>query len=189
MNEIWRDIPNFEGCYQASTEGRIKSLSRITIGENRYTIREHILKGNISVAGYVIVHLSKDGTHKYKKVHKLVALTFPEICGKPFPGAEVMHLDDCKTNNKATNLRWGTRKENANWNDLPKRIHQKLINHPAMSIPICQYTKDGELVRIWLSNHDIQRELGYDRKSIKWACIGKQNTAYGYVWKYKNPTC
>lgn len=127
---------------------------------------------------------NKDGVRTKQSVHRLVALAFPEICGTPFPGAEVMHLDDNPHNNVATNLRWGTRRENACWNDLPKRTHQKLINGK-LSKPVLQYTLDGEFVAEYPSGAEAQRQTGFAKGNISHCCRGDCTYAYGYVWKYK----
>ena len=100
MKEIWKDIKGYEGIYQVSNFGRIKSS---------YTKR--ILKGGKNKAGYLLVGLYKQGVLSRKSIHRLVAEAFiPNPDNKP----EVNHIDENKTNNMVSNLEWMTAKENIN---------------------------------------------------------------------------
>lgn len=108
--EIWKDIPRYEGYYQASSLGRIRSLDRDVFNKGT---KQH-LKGKIRVAspdpdGYLGLLLSKDGVNKSFRVNRLIALTFiPNPENKP----EVNHKDLNKRNNRVENLEWCSRKEN-----------------------------------------------------------------------------
>ena len=133
---------------------------------------------------YYAVMICENNKGRKEYIHKLVALTFPEICGNPFPGAEVMHLDDNPHNNVATNLRWGTHKENMNWNDLPKR-KKTFFNGRVPGKPVLQYTLDGEFVAEYHSGMEAQKQTGILCPSISACCKGKQKTSHGYIWKYK----
>lgn len=120
LNEIWKDIPGYEGLYKASNLGRIKSLERMVyhrICGKKY-IHERILSTRISKRGYVTVAILKNGKYNYFLLHRLVALTFipnplnlPEVnhIGKYPDGREGNKLD-----NRAISLEWNTRKENMN---------------------------------------------------------------------------
>lgn len=115
VEEIWKDIPGYEGEYQASTEGRIKSLRRMVLSKNWSTglpfersVPERILRpGQFCKSGHVSVVLRR-GT-KGKPVHQLIMLTF---VGPPPEGMEVLHNDGNPKNNRLENLRYGTRTEN-----------------------------------------------------------------------------
>jgi len=112
MNEIWKDIPGWEGFYQASDYGQIKSLSRkITLYNNgTYYTKEKIKNQSINRKGYPIVSLNKPEIQKTMTVHRLVALTFtPNVNNKP----EINHIDGNKLNNNINNLEWCTAKENS----------------------------------------------------------------------------
>lgn len=117
-NEIWKDIPGYEGLYQASSFGRIRGVDRLKPHKSRkglwfdMPIKGRILKPSFNHAGYEIVVLSdkraKRGA-KMRKVHRLVCMTFNENPeGKP----EVAHNDGSRNNNRPSNLRWATRAEN-----------------------------------------------------------------------------
>lgn len=109
--EAWKDIPGYEGKYQASSEGRIRSLDRIVTCEYRRTgnVFEKKVKGKLkrptlASNGYYVVNLGHADLHC---VHELVALAF-----NPGPGNEVRHLDGNPLNNRAENLSFGTHSEN-----------------------------------------------------------------------------
>lgn len=115
MEEIWKDVPNYEGLYQVSNLGRVKSLDRefldkkgklfrrkgamITLVENEY--------------GYLAVRLNKNNTRKEFKVHRLVLMTFSP-CDN-MENLEVNHKDFNRKNNSLNNLEWLTHKENLNY--------------------------------------------------------------------------
>ncbi len=114
-NEVWRDIPGYEGIYQASTLGRIRSLDRPLYSINHYTGEpfKRIMKGRIlkpgafCKSGHLSVVLGR-GTNG-KPVHKLITLTF---IGPTPIGMEILHNNDNPTDNRLSNLRFGTRTEN-----------------------------------------------------------------------------
>lgn len=112
MKEIWKDIPGFEGSYQASTLGRIRSLDRIIIrgasrtrGAYRARLRGKILAQVTNTQGYQIVNWGK----QQYSVHRLVAITFiPNLKNKPM----INHIDGNTKNNNIDNLEWCTNQEN-----------------------------------------------------------------------------
>ena len=107
MQEIWKDIPEFKGLYQASNFGRIKGLKRKTVDKNgkTMTFEEKILTPSISDKGYMRVNLYKETKHYCRNVHRLVAETFiPNNNKKP----TVDHSDRSRLNNCVSNLRWAT---------------------------------------------------------------------------------
>jgi len=110
MDEVWKDIEGFEGMYQVSSLGRIKSLERTVKGKWKTdTIYHELIRKPSTCKPYNIVRLSKNGKSFYKTVHRLVAMAFlPNIEEKP----EVNHIDGNKKNNLLSNLEWVTRSEN-----------------------------------------------------------------------------
>ena len=114
MDEVWRDIPGFEGRYQVSDMGRVRSLAHEVIrrnvlcgGYSKVTLSERLLKPWPQNSGHLIVSLG----HPRKRfcVHQLVAKAFIGDCP---PGMEVCHNDSNPTNNCVSNLRYGTRSSN-----------------------------------------------------------------------------
>lgn len=118
MEEIWKDIPGYEGLYQASTEGRIRSVDRVQSLKSKYGKPwSRPLPGRLktptpgnSAIPYLKVWLY-DGNRGKKTylVHRLIALTFHGECPE---GQEVRHLDNNYLNNRAENLAYGTHLEN-----------------------------------------------------------------------------
>jgi len=104
--EIWKDIKGYEGFYQISNYGRVKSLERKVLSHSGYrTVKERILTICKTKNGYGVVNL---GINNTKNVHKLVLETFCPID----ESMDTMHIDNNRTNNRLDNLKWGTRKEN-----------------------------------------------------------------------------
>lgn len=177
MKENWKDIKGYEGLYQVSDRGRIKSLNY------NHTGKEKLLTP-VEVCSYMKVCLTKGKTQKQPSVHRLVAEAFiPNPDNLP----EVNHKDEDKTNNQVENLEWCTSKYNVNYGTAISRRTEKTRNGK-LSKPIAQFTFDlpCELIKVWPSINEIHRQLGYDKKSIINCCKGKEhyNTAYGYQWAY-----
>lgn len=116
MNEIWKDIKGYEGLYQISNLGKVRSLSRKVqynvfdkTTSYRYT-KKMILKPRLDNLGYVAVMLSKENTVKQYRIHRLVANAFLErIKGKDM----INHINGIKNDNRVENLEWCTSKENS----------------------------------------------------------------------------
>lgn len=113
MKEIWKNIKGYEGLYQISNYGNIKSLDRIIIYKNKYSHfhKGKYLKQEIDINGYLYISISKDGKIKKNKVHRLVAETF---IFNPKNKSDVNHKDGNKQNNNIDNLEWNTHQENEN---------------------------------------------------------------------------
>ena len=176
--ETWKDIKGYEGLYQVSNMGRIKSLERTVTKKNgrKYTVKGRILKPGTDRDGYLLVILSNtSGKRKTFKVHRLVCEAFHE---NPENKPCVNHIDENKTNNTANNLEWCTYEEN---NTHGTRLARSA---KSQSKPVGQYTRDGELIKVWQSVNEVERQLGFDCGNISKVALGKQKTAYGYVWKY-----
>lgn len=164
MNEIWKDIKGYEGLYQVSNLGNVKSLC------NNKTRKEKILKPK-QRKGYLYVGLCKNGKVKQYLVHRLVAEHFiPNPNNLP----QIDHINTNKTDNRVENLRWVTQKENSN---NPLTIDK-------LNKPIIQFSKDGELIKKWNSAMDVQRELGIKQTNISNCCKGKLKSVGGYIWRY-----
>lgn len=182
MIEIWKDIKGYEGLYQVSNMGRVKSLEKKLRGKNNgvRTLAEKCLKLKTHL-GYHTVNLYKDGKQKTFFVHILVADNFiPNPENKPC----IDHINTIRSDNRVENLRWCTHKENSN-NPLTLKHNsdgQKDKN------TIIQLTIDRYYIRTWNCANDIERELGIKSSRIIGCCKGKKkhNTVGGYRWMYKN---
>ena len=111
MKEIWKDVRNYEGFYQISNKGNVKSVQRkVVYSDGRvFNYPEKILKPSPDTKGYLGVGLNRNGTAKPKRVHRLVAEAF---LNKPEGLMSVNHIDGVKTNNNLSNLEWVTYSEN-----------------------------------------------------------------------------
>ena len=177
MSEVWRDVVGYEGLYQMSDQGRVKSLERKVRhwrGGERIQ-KERILKPITDHYGYQVVNLYTGGKQKMLSVHRLVCQAFHE---NPDNKPQVNHIDENKTNNCANNLEWCTYEENNNHGTRNERSAK------ALSKPIGQYTLDGELVKTWSSVSEAQRQTGFSRGNISQAANGKYKNSHGFIWKY-----
>lgn len=173
IKEIWKPIIGYEGLYEVSNYGRVKSLERKV--NSRYgihrTINKKILKPNINSGGYCVVRIGG----KTNSIHTLV---YEAFIGKIPKGYYVNHIDENKANNAVWNLNLLTAKENSNWGTRNERIAKSL------SKPISQYTLDGAFVNIFESAKEASKITKICRTSICSCCTGRRNKAGGYIWKY-----
>lgn len=178
MKEVYKDITGYEGKYQVSNFGNVRSLNYLgTMKPKVLTpIRHHL--------GYLFVHL---GYSKIRMIHTLVAESFiPNIEGKKY----VNHIDGNKQNNNVTNLEWVTSKENMNHairtglRDPRKNNHPKGADTPN-SRSILQYSKDGKFIKKWECMSDAARAVGCKPASIVNNAMGRTKTLHGFIWKYE----
>lgn len=185
-DEIWKDIEGYEGLYQVSNLGRIKSLEKMVVSKNHsiQKRKERIIKSSPNNRGYLKIGLSKNNKRKFYRVHRLVAQAFiPNPDNKP----EVNHINEIKTDNRVENLEWMTRKENCNYGTALERMVNTKIEKgiiEKLCKPVLQYDLDGNFIKEWDSMREAERS-GYDRKGIYKCLRGEQKMSKGYVWKYK----
>ena len=166
MNEEWRDIKGYEGLYQVSNLGRVRSLN----------CRGHkgcigILTPRLDGKGYEMVALYKEGKARNTKVHRLVAQAF---IPNPNNHPQVNHKDEDKTNNNVDNLEWCTNEYNHNYGTRNERVAKSLSKKV-----ICITT--GE---IFNSMREACRKYDINTGRMTECCQGKRKTAGGYKWEY-----
>lgn len=132
MSEIWKDIEGYEGKYQVSNLGRVKSLNYKRTG------KERVIRLNFNNGGYLLVDLWKNGKGKKYTIHRLVAQAFiSNPCNKPC----VDHINTIQTDNRVENLRWVSYKENSNNVLTKEHISISLIGNQHLSKKvICENT-------------------------------------------------
>lgn len=176
--EVWKDIDGYNGKYQVSNLGNVRSFSRWKNGG--------LLKPGINTNGYYSVNLVKDGRKNTQliNIHRLVAMTFLD---NPKGLREVNHKDGNKLNNAVDNLEWVDRFENIRHAVRTGLIPYKSGADNCNARAVVQKTKDGKVVREWGCIADIHRELGFATNGIVCCCRKKPkyHTAYGYIWEYK----
>ena len=192
--EIWKDVVGFEGYYQVSNLGRVRSLDRV-VPDSRGATKS--LKGRVKLQrvdkyGYPGVRLNINCRHIHSTVHRLVAKAFipnPENC------EAIIHKDEDKTNNHVENLEWCTIEYNNNYGTRNKRVSISQRNRPDLSKPVLQYTLDGQFVKEYPSLAEAARAVCgmysnikscanggfYSRKRDKWVNV---NHSMGYKWRW-----
>lgn len=188
MMEEWKDVVGYEGLYEVSNLGNVRSLSRtahVVRGKSEYT---YSVCGKVIVPqrrqhGYLAVclygHGGKNGRFTQKSVHRIVAEAFIE---NPMGYEEVNHKNEDKTDNRAENLEWCTHKQNTLYGTAIQRRVEKVRNG-VRSKPIEQYTIDGKYVATFPSMQEAGRQ-GFAAGNIHKAIHGKYTHAYGYKWRY-----
>jgi len=196
--EIWKDIKGYEGYYQISNRGIVRSLDRkIEYSDGRTRIyKGKIIKQLKNNNGYLYVRLSK-GSVKYGAfLHKLIAIAFiPNPNNYPI----VNHKDENPLNNSIKNLEWCTYKYNNAYNNLIQRrtdtFNRKLVagEYPSLNIKcqkIVQLNYKYELIKVWNSSMDIERGTGIKSGNIS-LCLHKKRKSMGkdkdgnyYHWMY-----
>lgn len=166
MDKEWFDIPGYEGYYQVN-----KNFDIYSFASNK-VIKQYILvRHGLS---YKFVSLSKDGKRKTEYIHRIVASVF---IPNPLHLREVDHIDGNSLNNEVSNLRWCTTKENAS---NPITVARKRLNSGKIKkIPVIETTKDGKIVRTYISLRDAARETGLSHVSIKRTCENKGSSVKG----------
>lgn len=193
MIEIWKDIQDYIGLYQVSNQGNVRSVERRVHrnGNTTKICRQHLLRPQRQVNGYLFVSLSKDGRVKQYLIHRLVAKAF--IPG----GGEVNHIDENKENNCAANLEWVSHKYNANYGTAIERrtknsdfsgsnnpmFGRKGKNNPH-SKPVKQFDTDGNYIQEYESVKIAGQKTNTNPSGISGCAKGRLRTCGGFVWKY-----
>lgn len=177
MEEIYKDIEGYEGLYQVSNLGNVKSLK-----DNNGKYREKILKPSIR-KGYLKVNLCKNKTIKNYSVHRLVAIAFITNTHN-FPC--INHKDENKKNNVVSNLEWCSYKYNLEYNNGQKRRgkanSKSLTNNPKISKPVGAF-KNGELIMTFPSTKEASRN-GFNQGHVASCCRSERKSHKGYEWRY-----
>lgn len=203
--EEWRPVKDYEGLYEVSDWGNVRSLDRYIMSKNRWGqlvktfFKSKMMKKGHDRDGYVVVSLTKDGVQKQKRMNRIVAEAFlPNTENKPVVGHTKPLPDgtEDKTANEAWNLQWMTYEENANYGTLSQRRSE--VEHPKgekayfygkkrpehakkMSIPIIEIREDGSIIE-WESTKICQEKMNYSIAHLTNAVNGK-NRNRGHYYK------
>ena len=203
-NEVWRPVAGFEGLYEISSLGRVKSVDRYVKqgtkngGIRTFHVREKILPHKINTSGYPIVVLTRDGKSVWMRVHRLLAAAFiPNPDNLP----EIDHIDTNKQNYNIDNLRWVTHAQNMN-NETTKKDSRSTVysdeaimrrilsskNNGARTSPktIFQFSLEGDLIAEHISINRAAKAVGLTRESIRIVIDKDGWTSAGYVWRTSN---
>lgn len=178
MDEVWKDVPDFEGFYQASNTGKIRSVDRSVFCKrgkgykSLYKGRE--LKGTIDKDGYLKINLAKEGVKSTVYIHRIVAKTFlKQSKEKPV----VNHINEIKDDNRVSNLEWCSVRYNNLYGGRSKIVAAKTYK------PVkATHLKTGEeLLFISMSS---AKDKGFSTSNISQCCSGAKKTHLGYKWEY-----
>lgn len=177
MEEVWKDIPGFEGYYQASTLGKVRSVDRYVKYKDTDGValrKGKILSPKTSNKGYLETTLMKEGKTYYRRIHQLIASAFlPNPNNYPY----INHINEDKMDNRVENLEWCTPKYNV------EAYHESRTK-------LYQYTLKGELVKVWNSITKAAESIHGDKGGIHHCCAGRlangnsKKTYLGYIWSY-----
>lgn len=166
---MWKSVVGYEGLYEVSDFGRVRSLRGKT---------PRVLRVNKTSNGYIHVGLVGRGGAKNRRrwlsVHRLVAEAFIGECPE---GREVNHKDENKANNCVSNLEYVTRSENINYGTAKCRRAHKLMK------PVVRIGSDGSL-KVYRCIGDAAKEMGCSSTGVQLAALGINKTCKGYFWKY-----
>lgn len=208
LNEIWRDVKGFEGYYQASRNtGEIRSLDRHIVEIRRgkpvnVLHKGKIVKPYIDRNGRYNVHLWKNNKENDFYIHKLIVLTFPEICGEWFEGCECHHIDRNPLNNTPSNIIVLSKSEHHFLHSDERRLNPTCFkkghtpwckgkpnpkltgkNNPK-SIPVLVYTKDFEVVGCYDTGREAAKAIGCSPMQVSNVCRGKRDSCKGLYCEY-----
>ena len=177
--EIWRPIKGYEGWYEVSSYGNVRSVDRVVVYSNE---RKHFYKGQIlrlskDKDGYLQCNLAKNKKNKLCKVHRLVAYTFiPNSNNLPI----INHKDVNPSNNHVDNLEWCTYSYNNCYaNALQRRVKKR-------SKTVLQIDKEtGQVIAEYPSAREASRQLHIIQGAISACCRGIKATYKGFKWRYK----
>lgn len=183
--EIWKDVVGYEGFYQISSLGRVKSMERLVVDSigRKIPIHERMMKIFVDKrSGYPFVSLSKDGGNEKICIHTLIANAF-------IPNPEslpcVNHIDQDRGNSVLENLEWCTYSYNNTYGEANAKRKESLRKTlTGKHKLIYQFTTDGELVKIYV--HGVNRfeeELGF---TIQDCLDGRCKTSHGFVFSYNS---
>lgn len=180
MNEeVWLPVAGYEGLYEVSNYGRVKSVERKARyihknGDEHYRrVDERIMSQNVHYRQKrKTVMLCKNNKPRRISVHRLVAIAF---CDNPNNYSEINHIDENPLNNRADNLEWCTRSYNMHYGTIQERVYDKKKR------AIVAYNEDGDMIRF--DSLKAAEDVGIKRYRINYA-IKNGTLLDGYYWRY-----
>ena len=192
-NEIWKEIEGYDGLYEVSNLGRIRSLGRLCKQKSNslQAKRARIMTQEITRKGYCRVRLyDSNGKATHKQVHRLVFEAFCEKLGD----RQVNHKNEITSDNRIWNLEACDAKYNCNYGTRNQKLSEKMTGkhhtdatrkrlQEIQANPIEQVTLDGVVIATYISCGEASRKTGISSTNIERCVSGKYKTACGYVWR------
>ena len=176
--EEWRPIIGYNNKYEVSNKGNVRCLNYKNTNEVK------ILTPYKTNRGYLRVDLYANGKSYHHSIHRLVAEAF---ILNPDNLPQVNHKDENPLNNHVNNLEWCTVSYNINYGNRNSKV-SKILQETKDSIPIKQYTLNGEFVKEWKGAREIERILGYNQANIRHCCEKQGRYAKEFQWRYSSDT-
>lgn len=171
--EEWRDLVGYEGFYEVSSFGNVRSIERINASNHKtYSKIKNIRKDRY---GRLKTSLTKDGVKKTFQIHRLVAMAFVDGY---FEGATVNHKDENPCNNYYKNLEWMTKGDNNRYGTKARRTGDK------NGYPVEQLTLEGKHIAFYKSIKDAARETGCSTSCISNVCHRKSKQSQGFLFRF-----
>lgn len=175
--EIWKCVDGCNGLYRVSSLGGFESC--INVGNHKPDGVWRRKVPNKRKNGYFVVSIVKNGVSRLEYLHRIVAQAF---CSNPNGYKEIDHIDSDKSNNKASNLRWVTHKENLS---NPHAQNERLRIAKKRGISVQQYKLDGSFVREYYSLREVERvNPNINRERVKQCANGELPQVCGYLWRF-----
>lgn len=179
-NEIWKDVIGYEGLYQVSNLGRVKSLPKKTA--NRFRAEIVYLKQQTDIFGYRHYVLSKNSVSKKIKTHRIIAEAFIK---NKHNKSQINHINGIKHDNRIENLEWCSQSENQKHAYILGLQKSKKGADNVLSKKVNQYDLEGKFIKTYGSAREAGRITKIDRADISKCAVGKKKTAGGFVWDYE----
>ena len=176
-NEIWKDVVGYEGLYEISNLGRIRSVDRVVEGRNGI-VPGKILKTRDNGTGYEKVCLCKSNIKKDLYIHRLVAESF---IPNPYGLKDVNHINEIRNDNRSINLEWCTPEYNQNYGTCP--LKKRLAKISSVGKGVCSYDNNGVKIKEYLCISDVEHD-GFIRRNVLMCCQGNRRVCGGLFWAF-----
>lgn len=184
--EVWKEVKGFEGLYEVSNKGRVRSLDRMVRNrEHDYHAKGRILKLYTKSSGYVFVRLADNGKIKTLYVHRLIAEAF---LLNPSNQSQINHKDENKANNLLENLEWCSASYNINYGDRSMKVTRTKNKNGSIGAErqVVKYDLNDRFLEEYASVKIAAENNGVFRSNIYKCCCGKYKQTGGFKWKFKD---
>lgn len=179
--ELWRSVPGYEGIYEVSDNGNVRSLDRMIYRATGkpFFKKGKILRAGVDTNGYYYVNLYRDGVPRHESVHRLVATAFVD---NPQKYPVVNHINEDKKDNRPCNLEWCTEKYNTNYGKgISRKVYSRKVYSRIKNRKPFLCVENGKM---YINQNECARELGINQGSIGKVLQGKRKRAGRYHFEY-----